>query len=87
MDEHGHIVVAFIGAKIPETLLPTDLVIKANDPDIVQTGLHFESVIRVNRLLTTTTPFIRKEIGNLTENQWRAVMVRIKLLFDLIDRQ
>ena len=82
-DEFNHIVVAFIGTKIPDTLLPTDILILATDPEIVQTGLHFESVIRVNRLLTTATPFIKKEIGKLSENQWSEIIKRLRLLFNL----
>jgi mRNA interferase MazF len=80
---HNHIVLAFITSRIPSTLLPTDFVIDATDPDFADTGLRVASTVQLHRLMTVTTTLIRRELGVLPVRLQAEVERRLRTLFEL----
>ncbi|MBV9791012.1 MAG: type II toxin-antitoxin system PemK/MazF family toxin [Chloroflexi bacterium] len=81
---HSHVVLAFITSRIPQSLLPTDLVIDTNDPDTATTGLHVSSTLQLHRLMTVTTKLISRELGSLSPALQTQVEHRLRGLFGLI---
>ena len=80
---HGHVVLAFITSHVPATLLPTDLVIDANDADFASTGLRVSSTLQLHRLMTVTTGLLLRELGTLSPRMQAQVSDRLRRLFDL----
>ena len=80
---HHHIVLAFITSRIPATLLPTDLVINASDPNFAATGLRGTSTLQLHRLMTVTTTLIRRELGVLPATLQAKVEQRLRTVFEL----
>jgi mRNA interferase MazF len=48
----NQVIIAFISSRIPQYLLPTDVLINMNEPGFEQTGLAFSSVIGIHKLAT-----------------------------------
>lgn len=63
---HNHVILAFITSKIPNEILETDIVDDSKRDDFGITGLHISSAIRLHRLMTVTTSFIQRELGDLS---------------------
>ncbi len=80
---HHHIVLAFITSRIPSTLLPTDLVLDARDPDFAATGLRVSSTLQLHRLMTVTTTLIRRELGALPATLQAEAEQRLRIVFEL----
>ena len=80
---HGHVVLAFITSRVPQNLLPTDLVIDTNDPHAATTGLHVSSTLQLHRLMTVTSRLIRRELGTLSPVLQTQVEHRLRGLFGL----
>lgn len=80
---HDHVILAFITSKIPDDLLPSDLVLHSNSPDFDQTGLKVSSTLRLHRLLTVSSGLLQRELGRLTETAEQAVEDRLRHLFCL----
>lgn len=80
---HRHVVLAFITSTIPTDLLPTDLVIDSNDEGFAATGLRVSSTLQLHRLMTATTSFLRRELGQLSPKLQEQVRDRLKKLFTL----
>lgn len=80
---HRHVVLAFITSTIPTDLLPTDLVIDSNDEGFAATGLRVSSTLQLHRLMTATTSFLRRELGQLSPKMQEQVRDRLKRLFTL----
>jgi mRNA interferase MazF len=80
---HRHIVLAFITSRTPTDLLATDLVIDSHNVDFSTTGLRVSSTLQLHRLMTATTSFLQRELGELSPNMQKQVADRLKTLFDL----
>lgn len=81
---HRHLVLAFITSRVVSNPLVTDLIIDASDGEFGLTGLHVSSTLQLHRLMTTTTTFIRRELGQLSPTMQTEVNHRLYKLFDLI---
>src|SRR3972149_1306902 len=63
---HRHVVLAFISSQPPADILETDLRLNPTEDDFRSTGLRVHSVVRLHRLMTITTSFVRRELGELS---------------------
>ena len=80
---HRHVVLAFIGSRIPSDLLATDLVLDSSQADFALTGLRVSSTIGLHRLMTVTTALIQRELGRLSPRMEGEVADRLHKLFGL----
>jgi mRNA interferase MazF len=80
---HRHIVLAFISSQVPQEILKTDVQIDAGESDFCATGLRISSVLSLHRLMTVSTSFIKRELGELPSRILMEVDQRLKILFDL----
>jgi len=80
---HRHVVLVFITSRIPANLLDTDLVIDTHDAGFAVTGLRVSSTLQLHRLMTATTSFLQRELGELSPNMQVQVADRLKNLFGL----
>lgn len=80
---HRHVVLAFISSQVPADILKTDMVIDAAERDFRSTGLRVSSVLRLHRLMTVTTSFIQRELGELSPQVRVEMDRRLKILFEL----
>ena len=80
---HRHVILAFITSRVSSSPLETDLVIDANDVDFASTGLRVSSTLQLHRLMTVTTAFITRELGQLPPKMQTDVTRRLRSLFDL----
>lgn len=78
-----HVVLAFVTSQVEARPLSSDLVLDPHDPDFAQTGLRLASTVRLHRLLTVPTHFIRREMGQLSAAHVAAVESRLRRLFAL----
>ena len=74
---------AFISSQVPADILKTDMVIDAAERDFRSTGLRVSSVLRLHRLMTVTTSFIQRELGELSPQVRVEMDRRLKILFEL----
>ncbi len=58
---------AFVTTKIPDKILPTDLILNINDPDFVATGLKQTSMIRAHKLTLLHRSLIQRNLGNISK--------------------
>jgi mRNA interferase MazF len=80
---HRHVVLAFITSRVSTQPLATDLVLNATDVDFPSTGLRVTSTLQLHRLMTATTSFIRRDLGQLSPALQVAVRDRLRELFGL----
>jgi mRNA interferase MazF len=83
IDQHNHVILAFITSRVPDRLLESDLVIDSEDEDFSMTGLKVTSTLRLHRLITVTTALIRRELGELPLSMQKKVIDKLKELFGL----
>ena len=81
--EYRHVVLAFITSKIPDNLLDSDFVIDADSDNFALSGLRVSSTVRLHRMMTVTTSFIQRELGELSEKQQEVVKMKLGKLFDV----
>lgn len=81
---HHHVVLAFISSQPPADLLETDLLLDATQADFAITGLRVSSVLRLHRLMTVTTSFLQRELGELSSPIQGEVNNRLRRLFGLM---
>ena len=81
--EHKHVVLAFITSRVPEKLLPTDLVFTETDKDFPSTGLRVSSALQLHRMMTVTTSIIVRELGQLPLSKQKEVEEKLKVLFGI----
>lgn len=81
---HRHIVLAFISSRVPVDILKTDILIDAAESDFRETGLRVSSVLSLHRLMTVTTLFVQRELGELPARIRKEVDQRLKILFELL---
>jgi mRNA interferase MazF len=65
---YGHVVLAFITSKVSSPN-HSDLVIDSSAADFPLTGLKVSSTIRLHRLTTVSKPIIRRQLGELSNDQ------------------
>jgi mRNA interferase MazF len=80
---HRHVVLAFITSRVSTQPLATDLVLDVTDVDFPSTGLRVTSTLQLHRLMTATTSFIRRDLGQLSPALQVAVHDRLRGLFGL----
>lgn len=80
---YNHVVIAFITSQIQNATESTDILIHATHSDFQQTGLSVGSAIRLHRLLTVPTNFIRRELGSLPTPFHAELDDKLKKLFEL----
>lgn len=80
---YDHIVLAFITSKVSVNPSDTDFVINSQDTDFTQTGLKVSSTIRLHRLMTVSKQIIKRELGELSQNQQTEIENRLRKLFNL----
>lgn len=78
---HRHVILAFITSQIPSDLLETDLLIDPKEADFVSTGLRVPSTLWLHRLMTVTTPIIRRELGTLSSTIQKKIEEKLRKLF------
>lgn len=81
---HRHVILAFVTSHVTPGPLATDLIIDASDSDFVATGLRVSSMLQLHRLMTATTAFVKRELGQLSPKMATEVDNRLRKLFDLI---
>ncbi|MCT7950786.1 type II toxin-antitoxin system PemK/MazF family toxin [Ancylothrix sp. C2] len=64
--KYEHILFAIITSKIPSDLMETDIVLNSSHPDFASSGLHKESTLRLDHLITLRKSMIRRELGVLS---------------------
>jgi mRNA interferase MazF len=80
---YGHIVLAFITSQVSMNPSDTDFVIDSNDADFAQTGLKVSSTVRLHRLMTVSKTIIKRELGELSNNQKAEIENRLRKLFGI----
>ena len=81
--KYEHVVIAFISSQIPDELLDTDVIVKKNTAEFVDTGLLANSVFRIHKLVTIPKSLIKREIGTINPYLQKEVRLRIDKVFDL----
>ena len=81
--QYRHIILAFITSKVPGYLLDTDMLIAQNDDDFATSGLRVSSVLRLHKMMTAKSNFIRRELGQLSHEQQVIIEKKLKALFSL----
>ena len=80
---HHHVILAFVTSHVPSRTLSSDLVLRSEDPDFAFTGLRVSSTLQLHRLMTATTAFIRRQLGQLSPEMQKGVNARLRELFAL----
>lgn len=63
---YRHIIFALITSRIPTMPLSTDIILRPNTPDFINSGLQQPSTLRLDHLVTLRQAMIRRELGCLT---------------------
>lgn len=79
---HRHLILAFITSRVPVDVLETDLILDSGHESFADTGLRVTSTIRLHRLVTLTTSFIQRELGELPSSIHVDVAAKLKKLFE-----
>lgn len=80
---YRHVVLALITSQTPVTLTDSDLLLETTHPDFGLTGLRVSSTSRLHRLLTVTTTFVQRELGELSTGLQTEVDHKPRQLFQL----
>jgi mRNA interferase MazF len=80
---HRHVVLAFISSRIPQDLLPTDIVLDSGQPEFAATGLHVTSTLRLHRLMTAASFLFKRELGMLSPAIQTEIRHKLSRLFEL----
>lgn len=80
---YNHIVLAFITSRVSQNPSDTDFVIDSSDVDFSQTGLKVSSTIRLHRLMTISGRIIKRNLGELSQNQQAEIENRLRKLFEI----
>jgi len=80
---HHHVVLAFITSRIPDDLLESDLVLDSRSSEFKTTGLRVSSTLRLHRLMTVSTSFILRELGELSSSMQIEVAGKLHKLLEL----
>lgn len=77
------VLVAYISSTIPVSLLPTDVLVNAAQPDHASTNLRKNSVIRLHKLATIHQSKVLRILGNVSPTVWTEVETKLRLLLKL----
>ena len=80
---YNHVIIAFISSKIPNEILPSDIIIKVDAISNSGTGLIIDSVIRLHKLVTIPKTLIKRKLGVLNNDVNNEVQERLKDLFGI----
>ena len=78
---YRHVILAFITSRVPEALLESDFVIDRRAKGFDVTGLKVTSTLRLHRMMTISTTFILRELGELPPEMQNEVEKRLYRLF------
>jgi mRNA interferase MazF len=78
-----HVIVAFLTSQTVSPLLATDLLLEPSHADFAATGLHGPGTVRLHRVVTVTTPVIRRELGALSATLQNEIDSRLRKLLGL----
>lgn len=81
--EYKHVVLAFITSRVPDALLPTDMIFDEADKEFSTTGLRVSSTLQLHRMMTVTINLIVRELGHLPMPAQTEVEQKLKLLFGI----
>jgi mRNA interferase MazF len=73
----------FISSTIPLNLLPTDLVLKKDHPDFVQTGLQFDSTFRAHKLALLEKSLVSRYLGRVPDSLMLEIEAKLRLALGL----
>jgi len=59
------VVVAFISSRVPQSPMPTDIIVGKEHPEFELTGLKVASVIKLDKVATISKDLILGEIGEI----------------------
>ena len=77
----NHVIIAFISSKIPDDIVPSDLVVKKEGDHFENTGLLVDSVIRLHKLVTIPKHLIKRRLGEIDKTLASEVNKKITSLF------
>ncbi|GIM46962.1 hypothetical protein DNHGIG_25110 [Collibacillus ludicampi] len=80
---HQHVILAFITSRIPDDLQTSDIVLEQGTSVFEPTGLKVTSTIRLHRLMTVTTSYLKRELGELANSTVKEISDRLQQLFVL----
>lgn len=80
---YGHVILAFITSRIPDTILDTDLIIESDDTDFALVGLRVSSTLQLHRLMTLSRSMLLRELGVLSPLMIQKVEKKLFRLFEL----
>jgi len=83
INEHKHVILAFITSRLPEPLQKFDINLPANSEHFSETGLKVASTIRLHRVITITTKIIQRELGRLPGDIQKTLDDKLRQLFAL----
>ena len=80
---YGHVILAFITSRIPDTILDTDLIIESDYTDFALVGLRVSSTLQLHRLMTLSRSMLLRELGVLSPLMIQKVEKKLFRLFEL----
>ncbi len=78
-----HVIAAFVTSRIPSDLLPSDLLFESGKQDFRETGLRVSSTLRLHRLITISTRFILRRLGEISPSLQAQVDQKLRDQFGL----
>lgn len=80
---HNHIVLAFISSKVPDELSGSDYLIDKETDWFEKTGLKVRSVVKLHRLITVTSTYVKNRLGAFPLDKWKAIEKRLLHTFEI----
>jgi mRNA interferase MazF len=77
------VIAAFISSVIPESISSFDIMLQQNDCDFCDTGLHKNSVVRLDKIMTIDKDLITGEIGALPNKYFTEMDNKLRIVFGL----
>jgi mRNA-degrading endonuclease toxin of MazEF toxin-antitoxin module len=77
------VLVAYISATIPTSLLPTDILVDPTQPNHTSTNLRKISLLRLHKLATIHQSKVMRILGNVSPTVWTEVETKLRLLLKL----
>nr|NQU89634.1 type II toxin-antitoxin system PemK/MazF family toxin [Bacteroidota bacterium] len=78
-----HVIIAFISSNISKEILDSDIIIRKESKDWVDTGLAVDSLIRIHKLITIPKYLFKRKLGRINKNIENIVAVKVKHLFEI----
>jgi len=80
--EYNHVIIAFISSRIPDNLIESDLLLRKKSKDFEGTGLVFDSVIRLHKIVTIPKSLIKRKLGNINKTLEENIKTKLRDLFE-----